>query len=194
MNNDTKTMITIGAFVAGVVGLLAFVGRRRSRRTIGNAESRGVLDVAADAFMEGDVSRGESILTELPEEQRTIARCTRARKKRYEKGNNWKGWKQISTYRLYKPLVADPLHSKGPHQHPYTEVTVNASRTTNLDDGSVADWIAVLGELGPTEDYPEGEYRFLVSGQQKASHSAALRNLGYDIVVPCNNVSLSGDR
>jgi len=192
MNADTKAAITIGAFIASVAGLLVLVGRRRARRTIGDAESHDVLAVAADAFMEGDVSRGEAILTELPEERRTIARCLVARKKRYEKGNNWKGWKQISTYRLYKPLVADPLYGSAPRRHPYTEVTINATRTTNLDDGDVTDWVTVLGELGPTEDYPEGEYRFLVSGQQKASHSKALQRLGYDVVVPCSNAPLSG--
>lgn len=197
MNDDTKAAIVVGALVAGAVGLLAFFshrGRRARRRAIGDGGSRGVLEVAADAFMEGDIKRGEEVLAELPEKQRLIARCTRARKKRYEKGDGWKSTKQISTYQLYRPFVADPLHGTEPKQHPYTKVTVNAMRTTDLEDGNVSDWIAVIGELGPTKRFPdpEGEHRMLVSEQtRKASHRDVLYRLGYDVVVPCGNVPLS---
>lgn len=197
MTDNTKAVLAIGTFVAGVAGLLILANRRRRapRRAIGDAASRGVLDVAADAFMEGDIARGEEVLKQLPEKQRTLARCIRARKKRYEKGDYWKGWKQISQYRLYRPLVMDPLHGSTPKQHAYTEVTVNATRETNLADGNVTDWITVLGDLGPTENYPEGEYRFLVSEQRlNTSHRDTLRRLGYDVVVPCGNVPLSGMR
>lgn len=199
-----KAVAVVGSAAISVLGLFAIT--RRSSRALGDAEDdhqQHVLEVAADAFRLGDVKRGEKILEELPLEQRTLARCTRAVKKRYLKGGAdtsskhqpWKSWEQVSDYHLYAPLVAEPMFGKTPKGHPYTDVTINTSRTTDLVDHSVTDWTVILGDLGPTESYPDGEYRYLVSGQTASpSQSAALRQLGYDVVIPCNNVPLSGRR
>jgi hypothetical protein len=185
----------VGGFVAG--GLLALLARRKSHGKLGDAADRGVLDVAADAFMMGDIKRGEEILDQLPEERRTLARCTRAKRKRYFKNSGYfKGsnWDQVSDYRLYKPLVAAPvIGDAGPIDHPYTRVTVGASRSV-FPDKSVSDWVVVLGDLGPTAKYPDprGETRYLVNEAQPVSHRATLNKLGYDVVVPCENQPLSG--
>lgn len=179
--------IIVGSAVVG--GLLALFARRKPRGKLGDAADRGVLDVAADAFMMGDIKRGEEILDQLPEERRTLARCLKARRKRYYKGQ---GWDQVSDYQLYKPLVASPIiGSAGPVDHPYTKITVGASRSTT--PGKPAnEWVVVLGDLGPTVNYPEGEMRYLTNKAQPVSHRATLNELGYDVVVPCANQALSG--
>ena len=180
-----KTAAIIGLFITG--GLLALLARRKPHGKLGDAADRDVLDIAADAFMMGDIKRGEAILDQLPEERRTLARCTRAKRKRYFGGN---GWDQVSDYRLYKPLIASPAIGIGPLDHPYTKITVGASRSTSPKP--TKDWVVVLGDLGPTAKYPEGEQRYLVNKAQPVSHRATLNELGYDVVVPCANRPLSG--
>ncbi len=199
LTTGNKMLIVAGALAAcGTAGF--FVRRRVGRgRTLAEAaygiDVAGVLEVAADAFMSNGIKDGEQVLAELPEKDRTIARCTVAKKRRYEKGPDWKGWVQRSEYRLYKPLVADSLFGAGePIQYPYTNVTVVAHKTTNTRDDSITDYITVLGDLGATAKYPEGEYRYLLSNQVDGtpSHKKVLRGLGYTVVVPCGNVPLSG--
>lgn len=190
-----STAIAFGALIVGASGLFVLLSRRKRTRSQLADSNEDVLAVAADAFLAHDIKRGEQILEELPEADRPIARCIRATKKRWKKGPNWKGWEQVSHYRLYKPLVMEPMYGRErtPENFPYTKVTINASKTTDTNDGMVTDWITVLGDLGPTEAYPEGEYRYLRSGQQdSASHSQALRELGYPFIIPCSNVPLSG--
>jgi hypothetical protein len=145
--------------------------------------------IAADAFRVGDVKRGEEILRELPESERTVARCTRAKRKRYYKDIG--GWDQVSDYRLYRPLIASPVIGHGePSNFPYKKITVGVSKDSQKS------WVVVLGDLGPTKKHPkDGEQRYLVNEEMiRPSQTAALNKLGYDVVVPCANVPLSGHR
>ena len=194
-----KAIAVVGSAAISALGLFAIT--RRSSRAFGDSDwpdddvQAHVLNVAKDAFLTDDVKRAEKILEELPIEQRTIARCTKASNKRYGKGDRQKGWIQRSRYQLYRPFVADPKHGQEPLQYPYTDVTVVTQKSISTNDGTVTNWIDILGELAPTIRHPQGTQRFLVSGQQeRASQTAALRRLGYNIVIPCSNVPLSGRR
>lgn len=202
MNTTTKAWLAASAMAVGV-GAIALFGRR-SRRGLGDArdvsDPRGVRAIAADAFIEGDLTRGKQILDQLPEEERTVARCVRARKRQYIKGTGWKGWKQASTYRLYAPFVAKPLYGDST-THPYTSIDV-VTEHIGADDGKViisqyknVDSVTIIGDMGATPKHANGETRFLVHTTQKqASHREALAAIGYDTVVPCTNVPLSGRR
>lgn len=152
------------------------------RKNLGDSWSNEVLKIAADAFREGDIAKGEKILGQIPLDERLVARCVLRTPIEHNGPRGYKYRSQDTYYRAYD-LIQKSVDGY---------VGINASEHSHPP--STIPWLANCAEVdeslgGPacsvSSRYVSDRPSSLREIQNNVDPELQMKRLQYQEIVPC---------